>query len=143
VSVRLLANENFPRPALAALRAAGVDVATLFSPTGGSVRALDGFTAALNARRIVLGESSAPNVVGVIEGSDPQLRGEALVYSAHMDHLGVGRPVDGDSIFNGADDNASGTAGVVELAEAFASLSPRPRTPASICHRPTMWASPA
>ena len=113
--------------AFEALRAAGVDVATLFSPTGGSVRALDGFTAALNARRIVLGESSAPNVVGVIEGSDPQLRGEALVYSAHMDHLGVGRPVDGDSIFNGADDNASGTAGVVELAEAFASLSPRPR----------------
>ena len=113
--------------AFGALRAAGVDVATLFSAEGGSVRMPEGLTATIAARRLVLGESSAPNVVGVLEGSDPQLRSEALVYSAHMDHLGVGRPVDGDSIFNGADDNASGTVGVVELAEAFASLSPRPR----------------
>jgi len=49
------------------------------------------------------------------------------VFSGHMDHVGVGRPVNGDSIFNGADDDASGTIGVVELAEAFAALTPRPR----------------
>jgi hypothetical protein len=70
---------------------------------------------------------SAPNVVGILEGSDARLRDEYIVLSAHMDHLGVGRPVDGDSIFNGADDNASGTAGVIEAAEAFASMNPRPK----------------
>ena len=62
----------------------------------------------------------APNVVGWIRGSDPELRDEYVVFSAHMDHVGVGRPVDGDSIYNGADDDASGTAVLMELAEAFA-----------------------
>ena len=70
---------------------------------------------------------SAPNVVGILEGSDPVLRDEYIVLSAHMDHVGVGRAVDGDSIMNGADDNASGTAGVMEAAEAFAMMNPRPK----------------
>jgi len=71
--------------------------------------------------------SSAPNVVGILEGTDPRLKNEYLVYSAHMDHVGVGRPVNGDSIYNGADDDASGTSAVVEVAEAFAQLQPRPK----------------
>jgi Zn-dependent M28 family amino/carboxypeptidase len=68
----------------------------------------------------------APNVVGILEGSDPVLRGEYLVYSAHIDHLGVtaGLP---DSINNGADDNASGVAGLLELAEAFGQPGARPK----------------
>jgi len=70
---------------------------------------------------------SAPNVVGILEGSDPVLKDEYIVLSAHMDHIGVGRPVDGDSIMNGADDNASGTAAVIEAAEAFAMMNPRPK----------------
>jgi len=70
---------------------------------------------------------SAPNVVGILEGSDPGLKHEYVVYSAHMDHLGVGAPVNGDSVYNGADDDASGTIAVVEAAEAFAQLEPRPR----------------
>jgi hypothetical protein len=71
---------------------------------------------------------SAPNVVGILEGSDPALRAEYVVISAHMDHVGVGRPdARGDSIYNGADDNASGTATVLEIAEAMASLEARPR----------------
>jgi len=69
----------------------------------------------------------APNVVGVLEGRDPALRGEYVVYSAHMDHVGTGRPVDGDSIYNGADDDASGTTAIVEVAEAFSLLLPAPR----------------
>lgn len=73
-------------------------------------------------------ESSAPNVVGLLEGSDPKLRNEYIVFSAHMDHLGVGQPnAEGDSIYNGADDDASGTVAVIELAEAFAMLNPAPR----------------
>jgi hypothetical protein len=69
---------------------------------------------------------SAMNVIGWLEGSDPALRDEYVVFTAHMDHVGVGRPVNGDSIYNGADDDASGTAGIIELAQAFAS-GPRPR----------------
>jgi len=71
---------------------------------------------------------SAPNVVGILEGSDPDLRGEYVVYSAHMDHVGVRRPDEaGDSIYNGADDDASGTATIMEVAEAMASLDVAPR----------------
>jgi Zn-dependent M28 family amino/carboxypeptidase len=71
---------------------------------------------------------TAPNVVAVLEGSDPALRDEYVVFSAHMDHVGLGTPdQNGDSIFNGADDDASGTIAVVEIAEAMASLATRPR----------------
>ncbi len=56
------------------------------------------------------------NVVGVIRGSDPALRDQVVLVTAHYDHLGVGRAVDGDSIYNGADDNASGTVAVIEMA---------------------------
>jgi hypothetical protein len=67
-----------------------------------------------------------PNVVAILRGADPALAGEYVVLSAHMDHVGVGRPVRGDSIFNGADDNASGTSALLEVAEAFAALDRRP-----------------
>jgi Zn-dependent M28 family amino/carboxypeptidase len=84
--------------------------------------------AALAARSRVVDELSAPNVVGILPGTDPALRDEYVVFSAHMDHVGVGTPdASGDSINNGADDDASGTSTVVELAEAFAALEPRPR----------------
>jgi len=69
---------------------------------------------------------TAPNVVAIFPGSDPTLRNEYVVLSAHMGHVGVGRPVRGDSIYNGADDDASGTSSLLEVAEAFASLPVRP-----------------
>jgi hypothetical protein len=69
----------------------------------------------------------APNTIGWLEGSDPELKNEYVVLTAHMDHVGVGRPVDGDSIYNGADDDASGTVTIIELAQAFASLPEPPR----------------
>ena len=72
-------------------------------------------------------QRTAPNVVGVLEGSDPVLKNEYIVLSAHMDHVGVGAPVNGDSIYNGADDDASGTAGVLELAEALSQPGARPK----------------
>lgn len=75
-----------------------------------------------------LEQPRAPNVVGALLGSDPALRDEYVVFSAHIDHVGVGRPdASGDSIYNGADDNASGTAVMMEVAEAMASLDPAPR----------------
>jgi hypothetical protein len=70
---------------------------------------------------------SSENVVGVLEGSDPELRSSYVVYSAHLDHVGIGTAIDGDSIYNGAFDNASGVAVVLEVARAFVSLPVRPR----------------
>jgi Zn-dependent M28 family amino/carboxypeptidase len=67
------------------------------------------------------------NVVGMAEGSDPALKSEAVVFTAHWDHLGVGRPVLGDAIYNGAADNATGCALLLELARAWSTLSPRPK----------------
>ena len=72
----------------------------------------------------------APNVVGILPGRDPKLRDEYVVYSAHWDHLGVGAPdKNGDTIYNGALDNATGVASVLAIAEALAKLPPaqRPR----------------
>lgn len=66
------------------------------------------------------------NTVGMIRGSDPVLRKEAVLFSAHLDHLGVGEPVNGDSIYNGADDDASGVTAVLELARVLGA-GKRPR----------------
>ena len=87
--------------------------------------ALDGWSADLRSSATVQVDS-AMNVVGWLEGSDPELRNEYVIFTAHMDHVGVGHPINGDSIYNGADDDASGTAGIIELAQAFATGA-RPR----------------
>ena len=67
------------------------------------------------------------NVVGKITGSDPRLRGEYVVHSAHLDHLGVGPAVNGDSIYNGAHDNATGVASVLEISRLYAGLQTKPK----------------
>jgi Zn-dependent M28 family amino/carboxypeptidase len=67
------------------------------------------------------------NVIARLEGSDPELADEYVIYTAHWDHLGRDPSREGDQIFNGALDNATGTAGVLELAEAFTQLEPAPR----------------
>lgn len=67
------------------------------------------------------------NVVGRVEGSDPALKDEAVVFTAHWDHLGVGRAVVGDAIYNGAADNATGTALLLELARVWAAQPTKPK----------------
>ncbi|QIL74424.1 M28 family peptidase [Hymenobacter sp. HDW8] len=67
------------------------------------------------------------NVVGKIPGSDPQLRAEYVVHSAHLDHMGIGAPVQGDSLYNGAHDNATGVASLLEIASAYKNLKQKPR----------------
>ncbi len=67
------------------------------------------------------------NVVGRIEGSDPQLKNEVVIFSAHWDHLGIGQAVDGDKIYNGAADNATGCGMILEMARAWANLPEKPR----------------
>lgn len=77
---------------------------------------------ATNERRTV----RSRNVVAKLEGSDTQRADEYVIYTAHWDHLGRDETLDGDQIFNGASDNATGIAGLLELAEAFAALAHRP-----------------
>jgi hypothetical protein len=79
-------------------------------------------------------EVSSSNVLAVLPGSDPSRDHEYVVVTAHLDHLGIGPPRDGDSVYNGAYDNATGSAGLVEIARSLASL---PRAPA----RPVLFAA--
>ena len=69
----------------------------------------------------------SPNVVARLRGSDPALRDEFVVFTAHSDHLGIGDAVDGDNIYNGAIDDASGTACLLEIAQTFSRMMPGPR----------------
>ncbi|MDT7542229.1 MAG: hypothetical protein QOE33_2133 [Acidobacteriota bacterium] len=74
-----------------------------------------------------LREINSQNVVAKIEGSDPKLKDEYVVYTAHWDHLGRDPNLQGDQIYNGADDNASGVAQLLEIAEAFTKLPTPPK----------------
>jgi Zn-dependent M28 family amino/carboxypeptidase len=67
------------------------------------------------------------NVAAIIPGSDPALGSQAVIFSAHWDHLGIGPAVNGDSIYNGAVDNATGCAMLLEIARQWAALDPKPR----------------
>ena len=69
----------------------------------------------------------SPNIVAELKGSDPSLRDQYVVYTAHVDHLGICPPVEGDNVCHGAMDNASGTSSLLEIARAYASLPEPPR----------------
>lgn len=79
-------------------------------------------------------QSTPPNIAAVLRGSDPALRDEYVILSAHFDHVGIGLPVNGDSIYNGADDNGSGTSALLEVAEALASMPVAPRRSVIFLH---------
>lgn len=85
-------------------------------------RALTGVTVTIRTSGTERAVTSR-NVIGVLAGSDPALRDEAVVIGAHVDHLGRS----GEVVYPGADDNASGTASLIEIARAFAALPERPR----------------
>jgi Zn-dependent M28 family amino/carboxypeptidase len=110
------------------LQLAGKDLATLtasarsrgFKPVPLGVRVSGHIGSTLR-------EMTTYNVLGRLEGSDPRLRDEVVIYSAHHDHLGMGVPRDGDAIYNGAVDNATGVAILIELARAWSSSPQRPR----------------
>lgn len=70
---------------------------------------------------------TSPNVVGILEGSDPQLKNEYVVFSAHSDHIGFAKTVKKDNINNGAMDNASGTAVMLETARVFSEMAQKPK----------------
>lgn len=88
------------------------------------------FAMGKNLKATVITESSrvsSPNLVGKLEGSDPRLKNEYVLVSAHLDHLGVGAPIAGSSIYSGAMDDASGVASVLEIARKFSEAKERPK----------------
>ena len=108
------------------LAAAGLDLSALRDAPPESAVTLEGVTMTV-AAPFEMSEHTPPNVVAMLRGSDPELRDEFIVYTAHFDHVGVGMPdASGDSIYNGADDDASGTAVLLETAAAFAAMDVPP-----------------
>ncbi len=95
------------------------EMLTTTSPSGQQIPVVVTMNKALNDRRVI----ETRNVVGLLEGTDPQLEAEVVAVTAHYDHIGVA----GDRVYNGADDNASGTAGVLEIARAFAQSGVKPK----------------
>lgn len=80
----------------------------------------------LNSKGVTRTDITSSNVVGMVRGTDPKLKEEYIVLSAHYDHVGIGRPdADGDTIYNGARDNAVGTTAVMMAAEYFAKHPPK------------------
>lgn len=110
------------------LETAALDTAAVFAalrggrPVSAPLRAL-----ASASVQSTYQEVESANVVGKIVGSDARLRDEYVVHSAHLDHLGVAAPVKGDSIYNGAHDNASGVACVLEIAKIYSRLGEKPK----------------
>jgi hypothetical protein len=138
--VKLAGPEGTPQPALAlqgwVTREAGEKLLAL---AGKTVDELLAASEKRDFRPIPLGiriRGSMParirdldtrNVAAMVPGSDPKLKDEVVVFSAHWDHLGIGTPVNGDAIYNGAIDNATGCAVLIELARAWAALPQKPR----------------
>ncbi|GAC1463319.1 MAG: M28 family metallopeptidase [Isosphaeraceae bacterium] len=114
--------------ALELFRAAGLDLASLkkaairkdFHPV--TLDAQANFALSSSRRSV-----TSKNVVARLDGSDPKLKDQNIIYTAHWDHLGRDESLKGDQIFNGAADNASGTAALLELANAFMKLNPAPK----------------
>jgi hypothetical protein len=107
------------------MAAAGLDLPRLRALDTALVRELPDIRVDLRIARHFIERAAAPNLAAVLEGSDRRLRREYVAISAHLDHVGV-RPGRTDSIFNGADDNASGVAALLEMAEAFSRREARP-----------------
>jgi Zn-dependent M28 family amino/carboxypeptidase len=112
--------------ATALLKQAGLDLATL--RTQAATREFRPVATGIDVDLSVtstVAHVSSENVVGVVRGSDPTLAKQYVALTAHWDHLGIGRPVNGDSIYNGAEDNASGVSDILAVAHAAATAQPR------------------
>ena len=110
------------------LQTAGLDTAQVFAAMRSGKPASKGLKTIISATaQSTYEDIESYNVVGKVVGSDAKLRDEYVVHSAHLDHLGVGAPVLGDSIYNGAHDNASGVACVLEIAKIYSQLKEKPK----------------
>jgi hypothetical protein len=118
-----------PAHAQALFAGSGHDLAEVFAAADAG-RRLKGFDLATRIRAHVatsVDHIVSPNLIARLEGSDPALKDQVVVVSAHLDHLGVGEPIAGQSIYRGAMDDASGVASVLEVARQLALAPARPR----------------
>jgi Zn-dependent M28 family amino/carboxypeptidase len=135
-----LDNPNKNMDAVSARSWITLDVAKkLFTDSGQDFDALKKSAIAKNFRPVTLNAKAnfdikqevrsfkSHNVIGKLEGSDPKLNSEYVLYTGHWDHLGRHPELQGDQIFNGAIDNASGVASVIEIAGAFSKINPPPK----------------
>jgi hypothetical protein len=128
----MTAGQQAPFPVLGVTEAAAGRLVETAGTDLASLRGEDGEASIGDADLEIRWAKSAetfrpPNVAAMLPGSDPELRDTYVILTAHFDHVGIGAPDEsGDSIYNGADDDASGTAAVLEMAEAFASLPEAP-----------------
>lgn len=108
--------------------ASGHDLDALFDKhEAGETGSFDlGISASL-ARSSVQRRIASANVIGILEGSDARLRDEYVVYTGHLDHIGIRPGKDGDDVHNGAYDNAAGVGAILEIAQAMSVMSTRPR----------------
>ncbi|GAB3650847.1 M20/M25/M40 family metallo-hydrolase [Hymenobacter agri] len=110
------------------LQTAELDTTRVFAAMRSGKPASKGLRATVTATmQSAYQDIESSNVVGMFVGSDARLRNEYVVHSAHLDHLGVTAPVQGDSINNGAHDNASGVACVLEIAKIYSQLKEKPK----------------
>ena len=110
------------------LQTSGLDTTQVFAAMRNGKPASKGLKATLSATmQSTYQDIESFNVMGKFLGSDVKLRDEYVVHSAHLDHLGVAAPVQGDSIYNGAHDNASGVACVLEIARIYSQLKDKPK----------------
>ncbi len=108
--------------------AARKDLVATFDKHGGGATGAFHFDVEMTlARKSIQRMVTSANVVGAVPGRDPEIRGEYVVYSAHLDHIGVRPGKDGDDIHNGAYDNAAGIGVILEIAEAMMAMPEAPR----------------
>jgi len=132
---------DMPPPQVVIGHGVAASVMDGFDALAARAAAGESFTSELAGTRVtgrvpaeVVVDGRPANVVAILPGSDPVLRNEFVVLSAHYDHVGVGTPVDGDSIYNGADDNGSGTVALLEVAHALSQLETGPRRSIAFVH---------
>jgi hypothetical protein len=131
-----------PAPQLVIPRATADAAIPGFAALAAGHEAGDTFTAEVAGARLRgdvpahVVDGAPANVVAILPGTDPALRNEFVVLSAHYDHVGIGTPLNGDSIYNGADDNGSGTVALLEVANALRQLpeGERPRRSIAFVH---------
>ena len=108
--------------------ASGHDLEALFEKhAAGATGSFDLGVGATLARSSRQRRVRSANVIGVLDGSDPRLNNEYVVYTGHLDHIGVRPGKDGDDIHNGAYDNAAGVGAILEIAQAMSVMSVRPK----------------
>lgn len=122
-----------PKLANAIFQGEAQNAAALFESAYGSGAVLANSFALTSEKRLRINVATktdsvkTSNIVAVWQGDDPVLQAEYVALGAHYDHLGIGNPIKGDSIYNGADDNASGTTSLLAMAEALAQAPSRPK----------------